>query len=69
MVVPLVTPKSFGAPVRRLNPILEVEGREVVMATLEIHSMRRNALGETVASLAHRHDVIVAAVDFMLAGV
>ena len=69
VVVPLVTPKSFGTPIRRLNPVFEVEGRPVVMATLEIHSMRRNALGERVASLAHSHDAIVAAVDFLLQGV
>lgn len=69
VVVPLATPRSFGPPVRRLNPVFVVEGGEVIMATLEIHGVRRSVLGETVTSLAHRHDAIVAAIDFMLAGV
>lgn len=68
VVVPLA-PTGDAAPIARLMPVFEVEGRPVVMRTPEIAGVPRKAIGSRVGSLAaHRHD-IVAALDVLITGV
>jgi toxin CcdB len=56
-------------PIRRLNPVFEVEGIKVVLVPTEIVGIRRGLLGRPVASLASEHYAIMAALDLMLTGV
>ena len=69
VVAPLVTLDAFGPTIKRLNPIFEVEGRQVVMSTLELASVPRHELTAPVASLTVQHDRIVAAVDYLMMGI
>lgn len=69
VVAPLVRAQIFSLPARRLNPVFEIEGRSVVMSTLELGTIRRAELGPVVTSLAAERDRIVAAVDVLLLGV
>lgn len=69
VVAPLVALQAFGPTIKRLNPIFEVEGRQVVMSTLELASVPRNELASPVASLTGHHDCIVAAVDYLMMGI
>lgn len=68
IVVPLFHHKSFGRPARRLNPVFEVEGRAVVMSTVELAGVLPSALGERVTSLADFHGDIRDALDFAFQG-
>lgn len=68
VVVPLALVGQFGAA-RHLNPIFEVEGRDVVMSTAEIAGIPRGAIGEKVASLDAQRSEIIAAIDFLITGI
>jgi len=66
VVVPLL--KAAAAPPRptSLNPIFEVEGRELVLHPLQIVSVPIGQLGPKVGSLAAEGDRIIAALDVMI---
>jgi toxin CcdB len=68
VVVPL---RPEGSIVRggRLNPLFEIEGHRVVMATAEIAAVRVLDLGEIVTSLDAHRDDIIAALDVLWTGV
>ena len=68
VIVPLARVGQFGAA-RHLNPIFEVEGRDVVMSTAEIAGIARGAIGEKVASLDAQRSEIIAAIDFLITGI
>ena len=68
VVVPLVPLNRFGTPMSRLNPVFEIAGGEVVMATTDIAGVDEGVLGETEISLADEHYAIVQALDFLLQG-
>ena len=56
-------------PIRRLNPVFDVQGIKVVLAPTEIVGIRRNLLGRPVGSLAAERYAITAALDLILTGV
>ena len=68
VVVPLPPLAAFGTPLRRLNPVFEIEGGPHVMATSELVTVDRGMLGALVGSLGEHHFAIVNAVDFVLQG-
>lgn len=68
VVIPLMSVERYGAPMQRLNPVLEVEGREYVVVTSELAGIHLSALGPLVASAAERGDELTAAIDFLLQG-
>lgn len=69
VVVPLVRPEVVdGKPASHLNPVLEVEGTQVVMLTQELAGIARRNLGERVGSLAGSRQEILGALDFLLTG-
>ncbi len=60
---------SQGYPVKqRLNPAFDLDGARVIMLTEFASTVRVRQLGERVGSLAHHHDVIVDALDFLMSG-
>ena len=67
-VVPLLSPERAPLPARILNPILEVDGERLVMVTQFMAAVPASLLKKRVATLEHRHDEIVAAIDLLLQG-
>lgn len=55
-------------PLRRLNPILTVDGTEYVMLTQVVASVPTRELGRPITTLAAQSDAIADAVDFLLFG-
>ncbi len=68
VVVPLVPVERFAKPMTRLNPIFEIDGQRLVMATTDLAGVDSRALGEVVGTLKDRHYEIIGAVDFLLSG-
>lgn len=70
VVAPLVLASHVEVPIKRLNPVFEIEGRKFVLSTLEIAGISTTHLGDDVVmSLASHRDEIVAAVDFLATGI
>lgn len=70
MVVPLVQRQELhGKPLTVVMPEVEIEGRSFVMLTPQMAGVARKELGAEVASLAHRRDEIIAAIDFLFTGI
>lgn len=68
-VAPLAPPDIAPPAVRRLNPVVEIEGVRYVMMTQSAAAIRRRDLGQVVMSLADRRHEIIDAFDFLLTGV
>jgi toxin CcdB len=66
-VVPLL-PEDMVPRVHRLNPVFDVEGERLVMATQLASPFSARQLRERVTSLAHHHDTILNAFDMLLTG-
>ena len=54
---------------RTLTPILKFDGKEYLMLTPQIAGIPVRDLGPIAGNLATDRDTIVAAIDFLLAGV
>jgi len=67
-VVPLLFEEEAPRPAARLNPIFEVQGRRVVMATQFAAAIGVKELGERVASLVKEQDAIGNALDMLISG-
>lgn len=68
VVVPLVRVSAMGKAAKYLNPLVVVEGVDLVMSTAELAGVPSRLLADKVLSLAHRRDEIVAALDFLFSG-
>lgn len=68
VVVPLFPRGEVINLVRRLNPVLLLDGQELVMMTQLISAVGNAAAGRRVASLADQQDAIKAAVDMLFGG-
>lgn len=68
VVVPLLPASTAPPPVRRLNPIFDINGRKMVMATHLIAAAPVKELGEPALNLMRHHDEIVAALDMLFQG-
>ena len=67
-VVPLLPPSVAPLPARRLNPLLRVEGEEVLMMTHFAASVPTRSLGTAVGSLAGEYTPIMNALDMLITG-
>jgi toxin CcdB len=65
LVIPLLPDYST---VRDLNPVIVLDGRQLVLATRPIVGVRRSALRRT-GTVADQSDRITRAVDVLMAGV
>lgn len=63
VVIPLRTPKSFGMAAQALNPVLEVDGKAVVLDTAALAPVPSALLRKPVASLAGRRGELLDALD------
>ena len=65
----VVVPLSLTMkPIKHLNPVFEIEGRNVVMSTAQMAGVDRSMLNKEVTSLEHSRREIVDAIDFMIVG-
>jgi toxin CcdB len=65
VVVPLLPQDTAPTPADRLNPVFEVQGAKVVMATQFMAAVPQSELTMLVASLDRESDAIFSAIDFL----
>jgi toxin CcdB len=67
VVAPLV-PREQMTGAHRMNPIVQIEGREFWLATHELFAVDRRLLRGKVTSLSNERDAIIASLDFVFTG-
>lgn len=67
-VVPLLPLNEAFKPAKTLNPVFDIAGESHVMVTQYLAAVPGRELQTPTCSLQHRHDDIVAAVDFLFHG-
>lgn len=67
-VVPLLPPDHAPPPSRRLNPVLRVDGKQMIMMTQFAASVPRATLGPVVESQSREDSAIMNALDMLLTG-
>lgn len=68
LVVPLVPVAGGPRPIRRLHPIIIVDGVELMVATHRMVSVPHRSLGPPIASARQHYDQVVAAIDMVFNG-
>lgn len=69
VVIPLTRATALTKkPVDRLMPILKLEDEAYVLVTPQLAGIASKELGAASGTLAEHRDVILAAMDFLLAG-
>ncbi len=63
IVIPLRAAALYQNRLRDLNPVFEIQGKEVVLDTASMAAFPARELNKSVASLHNQHDEIVAALD------
>ena len=65
----VVVPLGLGiTPIKHLNPIFEIEGKNVVMSTADMAGISLNSCGKKVLSLESKRNEIIDALDFLVNG-
>jgi toxin CcdB len=67
VVAPLLTHQR-PVPATRLNPTFVIDGTTVSLATQQLASVKRTAVGKPIASLRHESAQIIAALDALFTG-
>lgn len=67
-VVPLVKEADAPRPAARLNPLLTVLGKPMVMLTQQAATVPARQLGDPIASVAARQDEVMNALDMLISG-
>jgi toxin CcdB len=65
VVVPLLPQDAAPTPADRLNPVFEVQGSKVYMATQFMAAVPLSELTMLIASLDRESDAIFSAIDFL----
>lgn len=68
LVIPLLPVGEDAAPVARLEPLLRVAGRELVLSTHLLGAIDKGELGRPVDRLDEQADMIGAALDMLVYG-
>lgn len=69
MVVPLLPLSQAPKPVSRLNPVLSVAGKELIMMTQWMAALPTTELTQPVTRLGDQDFIITGALDFLLSGI
>ncbi len=70
LVIPLLAPDVADWPFERLTPLLEVDGKSLLLATpLMIGMPKRELQAQPLASMATESYRILNAIDFLMSGV
>lgn len=67
-VIPAVLVTANDEPLRRLNPILDIEGVQHYLRTQELAAVRRRLLGAVVGSAKPQASAITSAIDPLITG-
>ena len=68
VVVPLLPPSSAPKPATRLNPIFNLEGQPVVMATQFMAAVPNGILKTSVGKLDEELEKVTSAIDMLIQG-
>lgn len=68
MVVAPLEPAVSGTFADRLNPMVAIEGKDFVVITQEIVTVRKGVLGARRGSITAERDAIVRALDLLFTG-
>ena len=68
VVVPLLPSEGAPPPIRDLNPVFELRGEALVMATQAMVSVPVRDLGRPIGSLPHEANAITRALNVLLTG-
>jgi toxin CcdB len=68
VVIPLLPITMTPPPMRKLHPLIEINGRKLVMATHLIATVPAKELGESRLNIAKHQDDITAALDMLFQG-
>jgi len=68
VVVPLLVKSAVNKPIPVLNPVLEVQGAEVIVSTTQLVGINARLLGNKVCSMKDKRDVIITALDLLFTG-
>lgn len=68
VVIPLLPVTMAPPPIRKLHPVIEINGRKLVMATHLIATVPATELGESRLNITRHHDDIIAALDMLFQG-
>jgi toxin CcdB len=69
VVAPLFPSERVPSDLKRLHPIIEIDGTKLVLAAHLLTAMPVKALGPVQGSVAEHEYQIIAALDFLLTGV
>ena len=68
LVIPAVAVTAAHQPMRRLNPVLEIDGVQHYRRTQELAAIRRRLLGDIVGSARPHSAAIISAIDMLITG-
>jgi toxin CcdB len=68
VVVPLLPQSSAPIPAARLNPIFEMDGERVVMATQFLAAIPQHILKSSVGNLSNDSEKVTSAIDMLMQG-
>jgi len=68
VVVPLLSAAYAEKPIRHLNPQFTVNETALLMSSAELAGISVQSLGKKIATLKHKRDEIIAAIDFLFTG-
>jgi toxin CcdB len=68
VVIPLLPAKRAPLPARTLNPVFHIGTTDYVLATQYMAAVPARILHQSLFSLSHRREEIVAAIDLLLVG-
>lgn len=70
VVIPLTPQRTFGdRPVKRLNPVFEIDGTPMVMLTQLLGAVATSSLKRPIANLAAKRGEILGALDIVFTGI
>jgi toxin CcdB len=68
IVIPLMSDRKAGPPIRGLQPVVAIYGERYVLRTELMGSVHRSQLGSLVTSFTGQRDIVVSALDFLFDG-
>ena len=68
-VVPLVPAKTVRTPIRNLNPVFQIDGKDYLMRTQFLGAVPKSMLKNSAGSLSQMYSEIMNALDMLFTGV
>lgn len=68
VVVPLLPVNDAPKPAKRLNPVFDIDGQQLLMATQYMAAIPATELKQVITSLADHHHEVSEALDMLFVG-